>query len=185
MKNIIIFSILCLSSIGVFGQKWYDQQCEIEGEISKSEYESSKERNILTIIIDQDNNLIVNDKERNDLSEIKFKELIYAFLNNPDSDKTKAESPKKAIIAMASYGEKDRYEMVLNYIREVYLYAWNLKSKEEYDKNYIDLNCKKRGKIISKNYPYRVLELKAEDDKKNTPSMSPGVPPFKGDVKDN
>lgn len=185
MKSIVFFLGLVLTSTGVFGQKWYDQQCTIKEKVSTSEYESSKERNILSIIIDQDNNLIINDKERNDLSEIKFKELIYAFLNNPDSDKTKAESPKKAIIAMASYGEKDRYEMVLNYIREVYLYAWNLKANEEYDKNYIDLNCKKREKIISKHYPYRVLELKAETDKKNTPSASPGVPPFQGDVKDN
>ncbi|MFN2261132.1 MAG: hypothetical protein ABR595_03600 [Psychroflexus sp.] len=185
MKNIIIFSIICLISTGVFGQKWYDQQCEIEDEISKSEYESSKEKNILTVIIDQDNNLIINNEERNDLSEIKFKELVYKFLNNPDSDKTKAESPKKAVIAIASYGEKDRYEMVLNYIREVYLYAWNLKANEAYNENYIDLNCKKRARIISKNFPYRVLELTSEVDKKNTPSASPGVPPFQGDVKDN
>ncbi|WP_127844843.1 hypothetical protein [Psychroflexus aestuariivivens] len=184
MKSIVFFLGLVLASTGVFGQKWYDQQCEIEDEVSEAEYESTNERNILTVIIDQDNNLIINEKERNDLSEIKFKELVYTFLNNPNSDKDKAESPKKAIIALASYGEKDRYEMVLNYIREVYLYAWDLKSKEEYDENYIKLNCKKRSKIISKNYPYRVLELKSEEDKKNTPSPSPGVPPFKGDVKD-
>jgi len=47
------------------------------------------------------------------------------------------------------------------------------------------LDCKKREKIRSKNFPYNVIELSKEEDDSKKPSFSPGVPPFAGDVIDN
>ena len=185
MKTLLSFlSILLLSSLS-FGQQWLDKTCKIENEITNEEYTSAQSNNILTLIIDQEGKLLMNGKKKEGLSEIQFKESVYDFLANPSNIKTKSDSPKQAIIALGSYGEHENYDLILRYVREIYLYAWDTYSEEKYQVIYSDLDCKKREKIRSKNFPYNIIKLgKYKDDSKKT-GFSPGVPTFSGDVIDN
>jgi hypothetical protein len=185
MKTLLSFlSILLLSSLS-FGQQWLDKTCKIENEITNEEYTSAQSNNILTLIIDQEGKLLMNGKKKEGLSEIQFKESVYDFLANPSNIKTMSDSPKQAIIALGSYGEHENYDLILRYVREIYLYAWDTYSEEKYQVIYSDLDCKKREKIRSKNFPYNIIELGKDKDDSKKPSFSPGVPPFSGDVIDN
>ena len=163
---------------------WLDNTCRIEDEVSKEEYTAAKSNNLLTLVIDQEGKLLMNGIRKESMSEIEFKEAVYNFMTNPNDDKTKADSPKLAIIALGSYGEHEYYDLILRYVREVYLYAWDNAAEDKYQTFYADLDCKKRKKIRSGNFPYNVLELKSQEDTKK-PSFSPGVPKFSGDVIDN
>ncbi|MFO7743862.1 MAG: hypothetical protein R6V36_00590 [Psychroflexus sp.] len=181
----LLFTVLCFSLIGVtHSQVWLDNTCPIEKETSSEDYTSAKSNNLLTLVINQEGKLLMNGIEKEGISEIQFKEAVYQFLTNPNKDKTKADSPKQAIVALGSYGEHDAYELILKYVREVYLYAWDTSAEEKYETFYADLGCKQRKKIRNRDFPYNVIELNSEDDAKK-PSFSPGVPPFAGDVIDN
>lgn len=184
--KILFFTVASLLiTATTFSQKWLDNTCSIEKEVSNEEYTSAKPSNLLTLIIDQEGKLLMNGKRNEGMSEIQFKESVYDFLTNPEKDKTKADSPKEAIIALGSYGNHDSYDLILRYVREVYLYAWDTASEEKYQAIYADLDCKKRKKIRSSEFPYNVLQLNTKEKDKKKPSFSPGVPPFEGDVKDN
>jgi hypothetical protein len=107
--------------------------------------------------------------------------MVYNFIVNPSGDKTKANSPKQAIIGIGTYNKENSYAKILDYIREVYLYTWDTEANDKYGEAFGDLNCKKREKVRSK-YPYNVLTL---DKKEKKPKMIIGVPSFQGDVIDN
>ncbi len=185
MRILICLTILCLGFNGT-AQEWFDGDCQLNPQITQEVYENEKLRNILTIIIAQDNSVIINDTPHMQLSEIKFKELILEFIDNPSSKKDMAESPKKAIIAMRGFGDNDKFELLQNYTREVYLYLWNTTAKEEFGKDFVDLKCKKRERIFEKFYPYNFFEIAKKSKKQQRfPSRTPGPPPFPSDVKDN
>lgn len=178
------FSIIYFLLIGTtYCQTWLDDSCPLDKKIRNEDYSSAKPNNTLTLILNQEGDLLINNKKSDGLSEIKFKETVYEFLSNPSKDKTKADSPKQGIIALGSYGEHELYNLILKYVREVYLYAWDTAAKEKYDETYVNLNCKKRTKVRKSGFHYNVLELSSEKEKK--PKITIGVPPFKGDVIDN
>jgi len=182
----LVFAALAIFSISGHSQIWLDNSCPIDYKVTNEEYTSVKANNLLTLVVDQEGKLMMNGKRQDDMSEIKFKEAVYNFLTNPSGESIKADSPKQAIIALGSYGEHDYYDLILRYVREVYLYAWDTTAEEKYSSIYMDLNCKKREKIRTGDFPYNVLELnnqKQTDTKK--PGFSPGVPSFDGDVSDN
>jgi hypothetical protein len=182
MKTLLyIFFSFFFSSL-TFGQQWLDNTCEIEDELTKEEYNSAKSNNILTLIIDQEGKLLVNGQKKDELSEILFKELVYDFLTNPSNEKTKADSPEKAIIALGSYGKRETYDLILKYVQEVYLYAWDTYSEEKYQSSYSDLDCKKREKVRKKEFHYNIIELNAE--KKENKKRGLSMPAF-SDVIDN
>lgn len=184
--KIIFFTVCCFLFLSTaFGQKWLDDSCPIEKKITAEDYTSAKSKNLLTLIIDQEGKLLMNGKRQEGMSEIQFKEAVYEFLTNPSKDKTKAGSPKKAIIALSDYGKHESYDLIKRYVREVYLYAWDETSEEKYDKIYTDLDCKKRKKVRNAEFPYNVMELETEEEDDKKPSFSPGVPTFAGDVIDN
>lgn len=181
--KILFLTIVYFTLAGTsFSQTWFDNSCPIKEKISNEVYTSTKSNNLLTIVLDQEGKLLINAKRTEGLSEIQFKETVYDFLTNPSKDKTKADSTKQAIIALATYGKHDSYDLVLRYIREVYLYAWDLAAKEKYESMYVDLDCKKRKKIRDKDFPYNVIELTEKEEK---PKKFIGVPKFGGDVIDN
>ena len=181
----LIFTLLYLSMLSIaHSQVWLDNTCLIEKEISNEDYTSSKSNNLLTLVINQEGKLLMNGVKKEVISEIQFKEAVYDFMTNPNKEKTKADSSKQAIIALGSYGEHDSYDLILTYVREVYLYAWDTAAEKKYETFYADLNCKKRDKIRNGDFPYNVIELNSEEDTKK-PSFSPGVPTFSGDVIDN
>ncbi|SDG92767.1 hypothetical protein [Psychroflexus sediminis] len=181
LLNAFIGLAITLSS---FGQTWLDNSCPIKEKISNEEYASKKPNNVLSLIINQEGKLLLNGKRNEGMSEIQFKEFIYDFLTNPSDHKAKADSPKQAIIALGSYGEHDSYNLILKYVREVYLYVWDTAAEERYNTIYMNLDCKQREKVRKQGFPYKVLELNHGEDEKK-PSFSPGVPSFSGDVKDN
>lgn len=184
MKTLFSTVLYLLIISSAHSQVWLDNTCPIEIEISNEDYTSSKSNNLLTLIIDQEGKLLMNGIKKEGISEIKFKEAVYDFIANPNKEKTKADSSKQAIIALGSYGEHDSYDLILTYVREVYLYAWDTTAEEKYETFYANLDCKKRKKIRNGNFPYNVIELNSEEDTKK-PSFSPGVPTFSGDVIDN
>ncbi|NEV93636.1 hypothetical protein G3567_05645 [Psychroflexus sp. YR1-1] len=186
MKTFLYVLISLASSASCFSQIWLDNSCPIEKKVSIEEYTSAKSNNLLSLIIDQEGKLVMNGKRKEGMSEIDFKESVYDFLTNPAKDKTKADSPKQAIIAIGSYGEHNSYELILKYLREVYLYAWDTAAEEKYEAIYLDLDCRKREKIRDSDFPYRLLELNdSEKENKMKNRFTPGVPPFPGDIKDN
>lgn len=186
MKKTVILLLFAFFYQTYQAQEWYDDQCDIETKIDLKTYKKENVRNILTIIIDQENTLILNDKPYPQMSEVKFKEYILDFITNPENKKTSAESPKSAIIAISSFGEKNNMQMIENYVREVYLYLWNQKAVQEYDKQWPNLNCKKREKIVKKYFPYNLYKIENESDtSKKKENMFLSTPTFKGDVNDN
>lgn len=186
MKKTVILLLFAFFYQTYQAQEWYDDQCDIETKIDLKTYKKENVRNILTIIIDQENTLILNDEPHPQMSEVKFKEYILDFITNPENKKTSAESPKSAIIAISSFGEKNNMQMIQNYVREVYLYLWNQKAVQEYDKQWPNLNCKKREKIVKKYFPYNLYKIENESDtSKKKENMFLSTPTFKGDVNDN
>lgn len=179
LLNLVFFILIGTS----YSQTWLDNSCPIEEKVTNEKYTSSKSNNLLTIILDQEGKLLVNDKKSDGLSEIKFKETVYDFMVNPSKDETKADSPEQAIIAIGSYGVNETYDLILTYLREVYLYAWDTAAKEKYGEIYMDLDCKKRKKIRNKEFAYNIFELNTKE--KSKPKMNIGIPPFRGDVIDN
>jgi hypothetical protein len=186
MMRLLVFTVLALISFTAQSQIWLDNSCPIENQISSEDYTSVKANNLLTLVVDQEGKLMMNGKRQDEMSEIRFKEAVYDFLTNPSKENIKADSPKQAIIALGSYGKHDYYDLILRYVREVYLYAWDSAAEEKYNSIYMELNCKKRSKIRTGDFPYNVIELNNQkpNDKKK-PSFSPGVPVFDGDVSDN
>lgn len=184
--KVFFLAVLLFSATAVsHSQIWLDNSCAIEDKVSKEDYTSVKSNNLLTLIIDQEGKLLMNGVKNEGMSEIEFKEAVYSFLTNPTNDKAKANSPKQAIIALGAYGKHEAYDLILKYVREVYLYAWDTQAEEKYQTFYADLDCKKRKKIRTGKFPYNVLELKEEKDNTKKPSFSPGIPAFEGDVIDN
>ncbi|WP_157595020.1 hypothetical protein [Psychroflexus tropicus] len=184
--KIFFIALIMGVSLCANGQVWLDNTCPIEEQITTEAYTTAKANNLLRLIVDQEGILVMNGLRQEEMSEIKFKETVYDFLTNPSNDKLKADSPKQAIIALGSYGKHEYYDLILRYVREVYLYAWDTASEDKYGSIYMDLNCKKREKIRTADFPYNVIELNNTLNKNNKkPSFSPGVPTFDGDVSDN
>lgn len=185
MKTLILLVFLSITSL-VSAQKWFDGNCKLNDPVSDEQYKGEKLRNLFTVIVAQDNTLIINDEPYQQLSEIKFKEMVLNFIDNPKKNNQLADSPTNAIIALRSFGNKERLELLETYIREVYLYLWNTTAKKEFETPFADLNCKKRERIFDKFYPYNYYLIQSKNSTKNQfPSKTPGPPPFPSDVKDN
>ncbi|MFO7701891.1 MAG: hypothetical protein R6V37_02740 [Psychroflexus maritimus] len=168
-----------------FAQQWLDQQCKVETQIYADDIEKTSERNRLVIIINQEAKLMVNDEDFSLLKGKKFKDYLYAFIENPDEAKQWAKTPKKAMISLTHYNQPDQFEVVQQQIREVYYFLWNNYAQSKYHEDYVNLNCKQRAKV-QKQYPYNVFTPKKRDAKDDStqPKFS-GPPPFEGNVKDN
>lgn len=188
MKYSITF-ISILISISAIGQQWINPPCEnLIQEIDKVEFESSKKRNLLEILINQSEEIVINGVANTDLnSEIRFKEFIFDFISNPLNDKNKAESPHKVYITLLSYNKKsNKTNKLMAYIQDVYTYLWDKASNEKYGSTFDELNCKKREKIY-KSIPFRLINGEDQSNTKNKISKrgGVGVPKFEGDIKDN
>ncbi len=178
-----------LISISALAQTWIASSCDnLIQDIDMVEFESSKKRNILEILIDQSEEIVINGVEYPSLnSEIRFKEFILDFISNPLNEKNKAESPNKVYITLSSYNKKsDKTHKLTTYIEDVYTYLWDKASNEKYETTFTDLNCKKRQKIY-KSLPFQLINGKDQGKTKNKiPKRGGvGVPHFNGDIKDN
>lgn len=182
------FTVIALLTFYLsIGQNWLDDKCSgIIEEVNLVEFESSKSRNILDIVIDQSEEIVINGEVSSSLnSEIRFKEYILDFVSNPNKAKDKAENPYKAYIRINSYNKNlEKLNRLESYIKDVYVFLWDTAAEEKYESTYLALNCKKREKIY-KSFPYQVINpLGAPKKSTNTRKrMGVGVPPFGGDVK--
>ena len=181
MKHHLLF-LSFIFYVSGHSQIWLDNTCPIEENITKIDYISAKTNNLLTLLIDQEGKLVINGNQQESISEIELKESVYEFLTNPNQNKSNASSPKQAIIALGAYGEYPEYEMILTYLREVYLYAWDNRAKEQFNSPYTALGCKKRSKIRQDYFPYRIFEM--DNDSPKEKNKYP-IPSFAGDVIDN
>lgn len=184
MKPICYLFIFLFVSV-THAQKWLDNSCPIEEEMTATEIEKANASDLLDIIINQEGKIMVNNKDLSFLSDVKFKEFIYAFITNPDESEKQASSPKKASIQINHYNHPEQYKTYLTYIREVYFFLWNNEAQEKYDSTYNELDCKKRSKV-QKVAPYRLFEAKnRQQNKKDDEPRFIGPPAFDGDVIDN
>lgn len=184
MKNILAF-LICFSIHYSYSQVWLDGKCkELDIALSSSDFIEAKEKNILNIIINQADEIVINNKTKSNLREIAFKELVLDFVTNPNKGNNKADDPSKVYIQLDSYKETSKQlQTFKTYIQEVYIYLWDKSANEKYDLSYIELNCKKRAKIL-KAFPLRIIGNNKTEKKNNRPKGI-GVPPFSGDVRDN
>lgn len=182
------FALLLAYSIGYssYAQSWLDGKCKtLDKTITSSELNEASQRNILSLIINQADDLVVNTKVKPNLREIGFKELVLDFVTNPKQNKNKASNPDKVYIQLSSFkNNSNQIEEFKTYIQEVYIYLWDNLSSEKYDSSYIELNCRKRSKIFE-TYPLRIIGEVKSIEKSNNRPRGVGVPPFAGDVNDN
>jgi len=182
----ILFFIIFSTSAGA--QSWLDNKCpNLDKEVNLVEFESSRDRNVLDILINQSDEIVINGKEMPALnSEIPFKEFVLEYVTNPNNKKTKAESPSKVYVKLYSYNNTTAKLEKLNiYIKEVYLYLWNTEGQTKYESSYAELSCKKREKIAN-TFPLRIVSESTVESKLNPrPTRKRvGLPPFGGDVKE-
>lgn len=185
MKTIIL-CLICLSCFTTQAQNWFDKSCKnIDDSLIAEEFNTSDERNILKIIINQAGDLVINEVEKPNITEIKFKEYVLDFVTNPKGSNEKAAKPEKVIVQLDSY-QKDNAKInnYKSYVYDVYLYLWDQKSNEKYSDTYMNLNCKKREKIFNA-YPLKIIGKLETKEKTNTPKRGIGVPDFGGDTVDN
>lgn len=186
MKTII----LCLIGVLSFtaqAQSWFDTACKnIDDSLMAEEFKTSDDRNILKIIINQAGELIINGNEKQNFSEIKFKEYVLDFVTNPKERKNKAAKPEKVVVQLDSYqNDNSKIDKYKSYVYDVYLYLWDRASNKKYEKTYINLKCKKREKIYNA-YPLKITGHLDSKEKTSTPiKRGIGVPDFGGDTIDN
>jgi len=183
-----IFAVLvCLIGFCAHTQSWLDGKCKtLDQTITSSEFNEANQRNILSIIINQADEFVINGEVKPDLKEIAFKELVLDFVTNPKQNKNKASNPDKVYIQLSSFKQKSSHqEEFKNYIQEVYIYLWDKLSSEKYNSSYVELNCRKRSKVFNQ-YPLRIVtSFEKKSKQTDKPPMNLGIPPFKGDVDDN
>jgi hypothetical protein len=187
--KIIITILIGILSCSINAQTWFDSSCKnIDDKVIQEEFESSSERNVFKVIINQADEVEINDQVKEGLGEIAFKELVLDFVTNPKGDKNKADKPEKVFIQLKSFNKNSKkFESLKSYIQGVYLYLWDKEADEKYKSTYIDLNCKKREKVFNA-YPLRMInEVEKNNNSKSNKPMrrGPGLPPFGGDVKKN
>ncbi|GGE15129.1 hypothetical protein [Psychroflexus salis] len=183
MKLIYILLVF-LTTSSIVAQKWLDNACLIENQITATDIEKASKSDLLDIVINQEGKILVNNKDLSFLSDVKFKEFIYTFITNPDGSSDRASSPKNASIQINHYSHPDEYETYITYIREVYYFLWNTEAQEKYNEIYNNLDCKKRARA-QKVAPYRIFEVKKKKEKKKDGPRFIGPPAFEGDVIDN
>jgi len=183
--KIVSTLILILLSFAASAQSWLDDKCpDLDVEVNVVDFETSKERNVLDILINQSDEIVINGEVKPRLNlEIPFKEYVLEFVTNPNNQNTKAESPSKVFIKLYSYNKTstklDKFDI---YIKEVYLYIWNSEADAKYQLAYGDLSCKRRAKIASE-FPLRIVSEETKKNLNKPPSNRIGLPPFGGDVK--
>ena len=186
VMKIIPTLIFILFSTTVGAQNWLDTECpNLDQEINLVDFETSKERNVLDILINQSDEIVINGEEKPGLnSEIPFKEYVLEYVTNPDNLKVKAESPAKVFVKLFSYNKATtKLEKLDIYVKEVYLYIWNKEAQSKYKSSYANLSCKKREKIFNA-YPLRIVTKGTANSNQKKPKNRVGLPPFGGDVKE-
>lgn len=182
----ILLILLLMIGLNVNAQSWIDGKCKLNANVKLSDFKNTKGENRLKLVINQEEKLIADDQDVSFLGDVQRKEYFYNFIMNPDEQDDLAQKPGKAIIRVESYGYPEAKKQLISQLRDVYYIIWTDAANEKFDKEYINLNCKKREKI-QKKYPYQVLESLEQKEKrdKNKPPTPMTTPSFEGDVIDN
>lgn len=182
----ILLILLLMIGLNVNAQSWIDGKCKLNANVKLSDFKDAKDENRLKLVINQEEKLIADDQDVSFLDDVQRKEYFYNFIMNPDEQDDLAQKPGKAIIRVESYGYPEAKKQLISQLRDVYYIIWTDAANEKFDKEYINLNCKKREKI-QKKYPYQVLESLGQKEKrdKNKPPTPMTTPSFEGDVIDN
>jgi len=181
--KIIIVCLICLSSFISQAQSWFDTSCKnIDDSLIAEEFNTTDDRNILKIIINQAGDVVINGTEKPNLTEIKFKEYVLDFVTNPKGTRNKASKPENVIVQLGSYqNDKTKIDKYKSYVYDVYLYLWDQASDEKYADTYMNLKCNKREKIFNA-YPLKIIGQEEKEEKTNRLKRGIGVPDFGGDT---
>lgn len=108
-----------------------------------------KERNVLTVLVNEKNKLIVRNKKMN----IKnLTNLVKVFIANPSHAPIYAERPDRAIISLKNDRgtEYEKYLEVYNEIKRAYNELWDEESLKDFGKKFDNLNREEQKSIQSK-----------------------------------
>jgi len=114
-------------------------------------------RNLIEIFINQDDALLVNDKD------MKIEELstfITSFVQNKEKLKTRPKTPKHAVISLqcdkqTSY---NKYVEVHDVIKSAYHKMWDAQAQIMYQADYDALGSNDLRKSVRTAYPYKISE---------------------------
>jgi len=113
-------------------------------------------RNVLNILVNRKDELLVNDAQ----TEVSaLKDLAINFVTNPLQENDKPLNPQKAVVSLKN-DESTTYHMYIsvhNELKAAYNQLWNQTAKQQFDKNYEQLNKAER-KTIRSIYPYQISE---------------------------
>ncbi len=115
-----------------------------------------KERNVLTVLINAQNQLLVEGEEM-DINDLR--EAVKLFIKNPDNDPNKAEKPTKAIVSLQNdRGTKyEIYLQVYNELKAAYRELWEEEAMRLFGKPYDALNKDQQRKVRN-NFPLVISE---------------------------
>ena len=119
-----------------------------------------KERNVLKILINKDDELWVEDKPM-DIKELA--DFAVKFITNKGVDENLSESPQKAIVSLkndrgTSY---DAYIEVQDELRKAYRRVYNTESKSRYKMKFMDLSDAQQN-VIKDLIPQIISEAEPE-----------------------
>ncbi|HKJ44376.1 MAG TPA: biopolymer transporter ExbD [Balneolales bacterium] len=120
-----------------------------------------KQRNMLKILVNQQGNILVNDKPAS-VNEIQQKAVN--FIDNFGKDPHLSESPDKAVISLKT-DRKTPYRIyihVLDKVKGAYAELRNQRARQQYGQPFDKLPSSKQ-KVIKKYFPEKISE--AEPDK--------------------
>ena len=114
------------------------------------------ENDVLTILINAEDNLLVESKTTNINS---MKDIVIDFVNNPNGDHNKPRSPDKAIISLqndvnTSY---ETYVKIYAQIHDAYKVLRNEMAQNNFQTDYKDLAVADKNTVLKK-YPMKLSE---------------------------
>ena len=116
------------------------------GEGDDPEKANLKARNVLTVLVNAENQILIRGEKRQ-LEEVA--PLAKLFISNPNNDPEHAESPQKAIISL----KNDRgtnykaYLAVYNALHAAYEELWEASSQAQFGKSYEELPVEQKRSI--------------------------------------
>jgi biopolymer transport protein ExbD len=124
--------------------------------------EKKNKRNVFSVQINGNNDLLVRGRQCPDVNSIKEKAIT--FITNRGKDPNSSDSPTKAIISLLNDNgtSYEMYVAVYNQLKAAYNELWEETSMEKYGRSYGDLNKEER-KAVRNEYPLVISEAEPSD----------------------
>jgi biopolymer transport protein ExbD len=124
--------------------------------------EKKNKRNVFSVQINGNNDLLVRGRSCPDVLTIKDKAIT--FITNRGVDPNSSDTPQKAIISILNDNgtSYEMYVAVYNQLKGAYNTLWEDESMSKFGRSYKDLNKEERKKV-RKEYPMIISEAEPSD----------------------